>query len=96
MFENKNLTSLLGETNIHNSHVTYSSFRISRPLRGREQLDLSRELGTDWCGNFLHSYWPRTSPGKEIEKIGDVEANVKQMDASILGHFDAFASGLTS
>ena len=75
--------------------TSYSSFKLSRPLRGREQLDFSREIGTDWCGKFLHSYWPRDSPGRDVEKIGDVEANMKQWDALILVHFDAFESGLT-
>ncbi|KFY27455.1 hypothetical protein V491_00908 [Pseudogymnoascus sp. VKM F-3775] len=75
MVENKNLTSLLGNTNIYTSREPFLSFKISRPLRGREQLDFSREkftfgnyntsmfgIGTDWCGNFLQSYWPWTSP----------------------------------
>ncbi|KFZ23819.1 hypothetical protein V502_01703 [Pseudogymnoascus sp. VKM F-4520 (FW-2644)] len=40
-----------------------ASFTISRPLRGREQLDFSSESSADSCGTFLRSYWPRDSPG---------------------------------
>jgi hypothetical protein len=43
------------------SYGAFSSFKLSRPLRGREQLDFSRNVGSessDWCEVFLHSYWP--------------------------------------
>ncbi|KFY30695.1 hypothetical protein V493_01735 [Pseudogymnoascus sp. VKM F-4281 (FW-2241)] len=43
----------------------YYSFKLSRPLVGREQLDISRESGSDECASFLHSYWPRNSPEKQ-------------------------------
>lgn len=96
MAEIKNLTSFLGDTNTYTPRQPYLSFKISRPLCGREQLDFSKEkitfgnyntsmfgIGTDWCGKFLQSYWPRTSPGKNVEKIGDAQTNVNQLDASI-------------
>ncbi|KFY94692.1 hypothetical protein V498_03761 [Pseudogymnoascus sp. VKM F-4517 (FW-2822)] len=43
-------------------NMTYSSFKISRPLQGREQLDFSQGPGRSQCRLFLRSYWPRTSP----------------------------------
>jgi hypothetical protein len=42
----------------------YYSFELSQPLVGTEQLDISHESGSDECASFLHSYWPRDSPGK--------------------------------
>lgn len=46
--------------------LAYRSFKLSRPLVGSEQLDLSRGLESecDVCAVFLHSYWPWDSPGK--------------------------------
>lgn len=64
MFDSKVSLSKYGWNLVNSNPRPYSSFRISRPLRGREQLDFSRELGLDDCGLFLHSYWPQNSPGK--------------------------------
>ncbi|KFY26009.1 hypothetical protein V491_01502 [Pseudogymnoascus sp. VKM F-3775] len=78
MVESKISTPMLGWYIFNGNRKPYSSFKISRPLRGREQLDFSREelafrnhnfslseIKTDWCGNFLRSYRPSTSPGRE-------------------------------
>lgn len=92
MVENQNMTLHYGLSYTVN-FTSYSSFKISRPLREREQLDFSRKLGTDLCGKFLQSYWPRNSPGRNIKNIGGVKANVKQWDALILVHLHAFTSG---
>ena len=70
--------------NLYSSYKTWTSFKISRPLQGREQLDFSHESGTDWrgifwtdwCGVFLHSYWPRDSPGMDIEEIEGADTDV--------------------
>ena len=45
---------------------TYSSFKISRPLRGREQLDFSHGPDREQCQLLLRSYWPRNSPSKGV------------------------------
>ncbi|KFY28225.1 hypothetical protein V493_03045 [Pseudogymnoascus sp. VKM F-4281 (FW-2241)] len=44
------------------TNQTYASFKIRRPLRGREQLDFSVKMGPVGCEIFLRSYWPRNSP----------------------------------
>ena len=46
------------------THEANYSFKLSRTLIGREQLDISSELGPNLCGIFQHSYWARDSPGK--------------------------------
>jgi hypothetical protein len=61
----------------------FSSFKISRPLKGREQLDFSSMLRSFECGLFLHSYWPRDSPGKGNPRRKQLIANPKQPDALI-------------
>jgi hypothetical protein len=51
------------------ANAPFSSFRLSRPLKEREQLDFSQTLGSNSCGRFLHSYWPRDSTGKGLRKM---------------------------
>jgi hypothetical protein len=51
-----------------NANAPFSSFRLSRPLKEREQLDLSQTLGSNSCGRFLRSYGPQDSPGKGLRK----------------------------
>ena len=79
-----NITSRYSTSDISYFREPYSSFKINRPLRGREQLDLSTNVGggplsnsTDWCEVFLHSYWPWTSPGKGSEEHTDLHVNTK-------------------
>lgn len=102
----RNITSHYGLA-IINSHVAFSSFKLSRPLRGREQLDFSTIVGgapltnsTNWCEVFLHSYWPWTSPGKESDEHTDFHVNIKQRDVLILllilVHFVVFGPGSTN
>lgn len=58
----------------------FSSFKLSRPLKEREQLDFSRMLKSDECGLFLHSYWPQDSPGKADVRRNPPKANTEQLD----------------
>ncbi|KFY66787.1 hypothetical protein V496_01921, partial [Pseudogymnoascus sp. VKM F-4515 (FW-2607)] len=68
-----NLTSYFGDTNIYTRREPYSSFRISRPLRGREQLDFSREKFT--FGNYntklLAKDFTRTRVPAELQDTPD-------------------------
>ncbi|KFY68562.1 hypothetical protein V496_00977 [Pseudogymnoascus sp. VKM F-4515 (FW-2607)] len=65
MLENDYIPSEQELNTLNRSPNPYLSFSISRPLRGREQLDLSTEPGVSSCRKFLHSYWPRDSPGSK-------------------------------
>jgi hypothetical protein len=79
MFMNKDILLEHGR-NLSTLHPygSLSSFRISRPLQGREQLDFSSKLGPDSCGRLLRSYWPLNSPGKGNDKMGDLEVQLHQ------------------
>jgi hypothetical protein len=74
---------------------TYASFKISRPLQGREQLDFSHGPDQDQCRHFLRSYWPRNSPGKGVQKHNGPQTNNKQWGVLILKHFSAIEFGST-
>ena len=61
----------------------FSSFKLSRPLKGREQLDFSRMSESDDYGGFLHSYWPRDSLGETDVRRNPPKANTEQLDVLI-------------
>ena len=68
MTETPGLSGVYGYNITFQPRGPFSSFQISRNLQGREQLDLSRDLGLKECELFLHSYWPvgkdnTTAPG---------------------------------
>lgn len=71
-----NLLQYYGGNHTTTILATFTSFKISRPLQGREQLDFSREVGADWCGKFLRSYWPQDSLGMEYFEGKDFKANI--------------------
>jgi hypothetical protein len=56
MTEAPDLTRVYGYNITFEPRGPFSSFQISRNLQGREQLDLSRDLGSKECELFLHSY----------------------------------------
>jgi hypothetical protein len=79
----KDITSYYGGEAMNYGARPYFSFKINRPLRGREQLDFSTSASgapiknsTDWCEVFLHSYWPWTSPGKGSNEHTDIYVNI--------------------
>jgi hypothetical protein len=76
-------------------NMTYSSFEISRPLQGKEQLDFSHGPDQKHCQVFLRSYWPHNSPSKGMQKDNSSRTNIKQRDVLIWKIFNVFEFGLT-
>lgn len=80
------LSALYG-WNVTFDPTPFSSFKISRPLERREQLDFSLMSESDDCGHFLMSYWysdwPRDSLCKTDVRRNPPKANTEQLDVLI-------------